>query len=218
MTESENLDKLIEEYSKKLMSSIPKEQIVKSSVNTKAETESQKEQKSLPMTENDEENTDTENTEADIVESENVPEEEPESFTPSAQESMPEEQLKTMQMNTTEPEPIPTDPENFSTFLARVFTGGGAFGVPGAKVVLYRGDVLHSFLTTDESGETKRIKLESYPEENSLEPLSDEQRLNYSADVFADGFTEKRGLLVSAVGGADIILTVELTPESEGIN
>ncbi len=188
---ADNLDKLIEEYSQKLMQSIPKEQIEKSSISTPSPTEIPEETK----TEEEDGATEKESLH------EGTPGTSPDGFSAD-----------------NETQPINTDPENFSTFLARVFTGGGAYAVPDAKIVLYKGDILQSFLTTDENGETKSIRIEAYPEENSLEPLSDEQRLNYSADVFADGFTEKKNLLVSAVGGADIILNVELTPESEGIN
>lgn len=114
--------------------------------------------------------------------------------------------------------PAEEDMENFATFKGRVFTGFGAFPVENAKVVLYKNDVLHAFLVTDKSGETPTIKIESFPEKNSLEPLSDEQRTDYSADVYADGFNEKKNLLVSAVGGSDVVLDVELTPESEVIS
>lgn len=114
--------------------------------------------------------------------------------------------------------PSEEDMESYALFKGRVFTGFGAFPVENAKVILYRNDVLYAFLTTDKSGETPTIKLESFPEGNSLEPLSDEQRTDYSADVYADGFTEKKNLLVSAVGGSEAVLDVELTPEGEVIS
>ena len=113
--------------------------------------------------------------------------------------------------------PDERDMENPAVFRARVFTGKGAYAVENAKVILYRNDVLHAFLVTDKNGETPEIKIEAYPQSNSLEPLSDEQRLDYRADVYAEGFERKENLLVSAVGGSDILLEVELTPESEGI-
>lgn len=114
--------------------------------------------------------------------------------------------------------PADEDMESFATFKGRVFTGFGAFPVENAKVVLYKNDVLYAFLVTDKSGETPTIKIESFPEKNSLEPLSDEQRTDYSADVYGEGFIEKKNLLVSAVGGSDVVLDVELTPESEVIS
>ena len=114
--------------------------------------------------------------------------------------------------------PDEEDMESFATFKGRVFTGFGAFPVENAKVVLYKNDVLYAFLVTDKSGETPTIKIESFPEKNSLEPLSDEQRTDYSADVYGEGFIEKKNLLVSAVGGSDVVLDVELTPESEVIS
>ena len=114
--------------------------------------------------------------------------------------------------------PAEEDMENFAYFRGRVFTGFGAFPIENAKVILYKNDVLYAFLVTDKNGETLRIKIEAFPEKNSLEPLSDEQRVDYSADVYADGFTEKKNLLVSAVGGSEVVLDVELTPESEAID
>lgn len=114
--------------------------------------------------------------------------------------------------------PAEDDMESFATFRGRVFTGFGAFPVENAKVILYKNDVLYAFLVTDKNGETLTIKLEAFPEKNSLEPLSDEQRTDYSADVYAEGFTEKKNLLVSAVGGSDVVLDVELVPESEVIS
>ena len=193
-----DLDKLIEEYSKKLMNSIPPEQLKKSSINTET-TEAVKEEQQT---------------------AESTAEESPTEDIPEKNEAVPaeEERVEEEKEEGTAIPDVDTDPENFSTFVARVFSGGGAYPVPEAKVVLYRGDTLEAFLTTDKSGETPQIKIASYPEKNSLEPLSDEQRLNYSADVFADGFTEKKNLLISAVGGADVVLNVELVPESEGIN
>ncbi len=193
-----DLDKLIEEYSKKLMDSIPEEQLKKSSINTEP-TEAVKEEQQ------------TAESPAEESPTEDIPEKN--EAVPAEEERVGEEKEE----GTAIPD-VDTDPENFSTFVARVFSGGGAYPVPEAKVVLYRGDTLEAFLTTDKSGETPQIKIASYPQKNSLEPLSDEQRLNYSADVFADGFTEKKNLLISAVGGADVVLNVELVPESEGIN
>ena len=113
--------------------------------------------------------------------------------------------------------PSEEDMTNYALFRGRVFTGFGAFPVEDAKVILYRNDVLYAFLTTDKSGETPTIRIEAFPEGNSLEPLSDEQRVDYSADVYADGFNEKKNLLVSAVGGSEVVLDVELTPESEAM-
>ena len=113
--------------------------------------------------------------------------------------------------------PSQEDMESFAYFRARVFTGGEAYPVEKAGVTLYKNDILYAFLVTDKNGETAKIKIESYPEKNSLEPLSDEQSIDYSADIFAGGFIAKENLLVSAVGGSDIVLEAELVPESEGI-
>ena len=110
------------------------------------------------------------------------------------------------------------NPENFALFTARVFSGNEAYAVPGAKISIYLDGKLHSFLITDENGATKQIKLESYPETNSFIPDSTEQTVDYSADIFAEGFVERKGLLVGAVGGSEILLSTELTPLSERID
>lgn len=131
-----------------------------------------------------------------------------------------EDEMQKVERREESPEEIPSeeDMENFALFKGRVFTGFGAFPIENAKVILYKGDILYAFLTTDKSGETPTIKIEAFPEKNSLEPLSDEQSTDYSADVYADGFLEKKNLLVSAVGGSDVVLEAELTPESEAIS
>ncbi len=110
------------------------------------------------------------------------------------------------------------NPENFAFFSANVFTGNQAYPVANAKISVYLDGKLYAFLITDENGKTKRIRLESYPELNSLIPENTKQSVNYSADIAADGFYEARKLLVSAVGGSDILLNAELTPLSERID
>ena len=109
-------------------------------------------------------------------------------------------------------------PENFALFTAKVYSGNQAYAVPGAKISIYLDGKLHAFLITDENGSTQQIKLEAYPKLNSFIPDSNEQTLDYSADIFAEGFIERKGLLVSAVGGSDILLNTELTPLSERID
>lgn len=110
------------------------------------------------------------------------------------------------------------NPENFALFTAKVYSGNQAYAVPNAKISIYLDGKLHAFLITDENGATKQIKLESYPKINSFIPESNEQTIDYSADIFAEGFAERKGLLVSAVGGSDILLNAELTPLSERID
>ena len=109
-------------------------------------------------------------------------------------------------------------PESYARFTARVFSGEGVYPVAGAKVMIYREGRLHTFLITDENGETPTVKIESAPAENALIPNSDDQQLDYLADIYADGFTPEKGLLVSAVGDSHILLTVQLTPLSERID
>lgn len=123
------------------------------------------------------------------------------------------------QENISQTEEIPlANPENFALFTARVFSGGEAFAVPDAKISIYLDGKLHAFLITDENGATKQIKLQSYPEINSFIPESTEQTLDYSADIYAEGFAERKNLLVSAVGGSKILLNAELIPLSERID
>ena len=110
------------------------------------------------------------------------------------------------------------NPENFALFTANVFTGNQAYPVPNAKISVYLNGKLHIFLITDENGKTKTVKLESFSKLNSFIPESTQQTLDYSADIQAEGFAEKQGLLVSAVGGSDILLSTELTPLSERID
>ena len=109
-------------------------------------------------------------------------------------------------------------PENFALLTAKVYSGSLAYAIPDAKISIYLDGKLHAFLITDENGTTKQIKLESYPKINSFIPESEEQTVDYSADIYAEGFAQKKALLVSAVGGSDILLTTELTPLSERID
>ena len=116
-------------------------------------------------------------------------------------------------------EEIPlSEPENFAFFSAKVFSGNQAYPVPNAKVSVYLDGKLHIFIITDESGETKKVKLQSFPSLNAFIPENTQQVLDYTADVYADGFITRKGLLVSAVGGSDILLNVEMTPISERID
>lgn len=103
-----------------------------------------------------------------------------------------------------------------ATFFTRVFTAEGAYPVEGAKVVVYRGDNVYAFLETDGEGRTKAVKLPAFPENNSLEEDNRYQSIEYFADVFARGFVTQKGLLVSSVGGSDIVLNVLMIPEEEG--
>lgn len=102
----------------------------------------------------------------------------------------------------------------YATFSARVFTGNNAYPVENAKVLVVKDDKLYTFLTTDRDGATKKVRLPAFPESNSLDPDSENQRVNYTGEVYATGFTPKKGLLISAVGGSDVVLDVQMTPMS----
>ena len=102
----------------------------------------------------------------------------------------------------------------YATFSARVFTGNNAYPIENAKVLVVKDDRLYTFLTTDRDGVTKKVRLPAFPESNSLDPDSENQRVNYTGEVYATGFTPKKGLLISAVGGSDVVLDVQMTPMS----
>ena len=103
---------------------------------------------------------------------------------------------------------------SYATFSARVFTGNNAYPIENAKVLVVKDSKLFTFLTTDRDGVTKKVRLPSFPEDNSLNPDSEMQRVNYTGEVYATGFTPKKGLLISAVGGSDVVLDVQMTPLS----
>ena len=77
-----------------------------------------------------------------------------------------------------------------------------------------KGSEIFSFLVTDENGNTPTVTLPAYPEKDSLSSET-AREVEYSADVYAEGFQEKKNLPVSASGGAEIVLNVELTPNEE---
>ncbi len=109
------------------------------------------------------------------------------------------------------------EPESFAFFTARVFTGNNAYPIENAKVLVIKDDKLFTFLATDSDGMTKRVRLPSYPEINSFEPESEEQYVEYTGEVYAEGFTPKKDLLISAVGGSEIVLDVQMTPVDERV-
>ncbi len=163
-------------------------------------------------------------TEETPVEEAPTPEEEPaEEAEPQAEEFSTPEEAPAPEEAPDNNETVPNDypkanPENYATFTARVFSGDEAFPIEGAKVMIYREKNLHTFLITNENGETATVKIESAPAENALIPNSENQEIDYTADVYADGFTPRKGLFVSAVGDSQILLTVQLTPLSERID
>lgn len=104
-----------------------------------------------------------------------------------------------------------------ATFSAAVFSGEGAYPVEGARIVVYRDDNIYAFLQSDENGRTKKVQLPAFDKENSLTPDNPESNIDYFADVFAEGFISQKGLLVSSVGGSEILLRVLLVPDEERI-
>lgn len=163
----------------------------------------------------------TENTAEDETPEENTESAPPEEDEEDYVENYPDTAVKPddEQENISPVSDLPlANPENFALFTAKVYSGSQAYAVPNAKISIYLDGKLHTFLITDENGSTKQIKLESYPAINNFIPDSEKQTIDYSADIFADGFIGRRGLLVSAVGGSDILLSTELTPLSERID
>ena len=115
-------------------------------------------------------------------------------------------------------EPTPATAENLlddkATFYASVRSGEGAFPIPGAKVMVKKDSEIISFLVTDENGNTDTVTLPAYPEKDSLSSET-AREAQYSADIYAEGFQEKKNLPVSATGGAEIVLNAELVPNEE---
>ena len=109
-----------------------------------------------------------------------------------------------------------TDLTDNASFFATVRSGGGAFPVPNAKIIIGRDDTVVSFLVTDENGETPKVFLPAYNEKDSLSNET-AKVVNYYADVYATGFQTKRNLPVIASGGAEIVLNIELTPDEERV-
>ncbi len=106
---------------------------------------------------------------------------------------------------------------SFASFSAVIFSGDGAYPVEGARVVIYRDDNIYAFLQSDENGRTKKVQLPAFDKANSLEPDNPESNIDYFADVFAEGFVSQKGLLVSSVGGSEILLRVLMIPEEERV-
>lgn len=109
------------------------------------------------------------------------------------------------------------DADSFASFSAVVFSAEGAYPVEGARIVVYRGDNIYAFVESDENGATKKVRLPAFAQENALEEDNPEQSIDYFADVFAEGFISQKGLLVSSVGGSEILLRVLMVPEEERI-
>lgn len=208
---SQNLDSLISKYCSDLMEM--KEKWSKWGIETEEPPAAQKEQEEKTIDEPISEDALLTENEVKNEASNTIEAESPE----KQAESEPVEAKTHEADNIISGAPL-ANPQSYATFSARVFSGEEAYPVENAKVMLYIGKTLHSFLITDENGETPTIKIESPPEKNSLVPNSEDQQLDYSADVFAEGFTTERGLLVSAVGGSEILLPVRLTPLSERVD
>ena len=149
----------------------------------------------------------------------NTNEESPETYDSSKPQDTAADPEASDKPNISPSEEIPlADPENFAYFSAKVFSGNRAYPVANAKVSVYLDGKLHIFLITDENGETKRVKLQSSPATNAFIPENTQQVLDYTAEIHAEGFATEKNLLVSAVGGSDILLTAEMTPLPERID
>lgn len=129
-----------------------------------------------------------------------------------------EENEQNSEAPSTPAEPSPSVSENLlddtAAFFASVRSGEGAFPIPGAKVIVKKDSEILSFLVTDENGNTDTITLPAYPEKDSLSSET-AREAQYSADIYAEGFQEKKNLPVSATGGAEIVLNAELVPNEE---
>lgn len=105
-----------------------------------------------------------------------------------------------------------------ASFVAQVFAADQAYPIQNAKVVIRENNSITAFLFTDSNGSTKRIELVAPPEKNSLNPDENVLKaIDYSADIYADGFIPKENQLIEAVGGTDVILKVNLVPQPERV-
>ncbi len=139
----------------------------------------------------------------------------PEPLTDTAEEANAPADEGPLQQTPLSEEITDEETENyFSFFTANVYSGNNVYPVKNAAVKIYRNGELIRFLTTDENGKTKTVTLPSYSKENSLDPESSRQSLDYYADISAEGFSPAEKLLVSAVGGAEIVLNTSLIPLS----
>lgn len=168
-----------------------------------------------------------ENEESSVVAASNSDEEENTKEPPETAEIQPSEAVVGDESASVDTEPAVKPPavafpegdaDSSATFTAVVFSGEGTYPVEGARVVVYRGDKIYAFLVTDNNGTTKKVKLPAFAKENSLEEENPEQSIEYFADVFAEGFISQKSLLVSSVGGSDILLRVLMVPEGEKVD
>ena len=114
--------------------------------------------------------------------------------------------------------PAPQSEDNFSYFKAAIYTADQAYPVQDAKIELSKDGELVAYLITDRDGQTKTIQIQSPPAGNSLDPYSTQQSIDYSADVYAEGFVTKKNVLVSAVGDSFAILNLNIIPVPERVS
>lgn len=190
MTPEENLDKLIKKYSLSLMQTYDKR-------NRDLREETEERDKAVETEAETELETDAVSVFAEERETAANDEANTETINGETHSSKEEEEMT-----------------GTASFFATVRTGGGAYPVENAKIIIGREDTVVSFLVTDENGDTPKVTLPAYPESDSLS-YETAKEVMYFADVYATGFQEKKNLPVSAVGGAEIVLNVELVPNEE---
>ena len=190
MTPEENLDKLIKKYSLSLMQTYDKR-------NRDLREETEERDKAVETEAETELETDAVSVFAEERETAANDEANTETINGETHSSKEEEEMT-----------------GTASFFATVRTGGGAYPVENAKIIIGREDTVVSFLVTDENGDTPKVTLPAYPESDSLS-YETAKEVMYYADVYATGFQEKKNLPVSAVGGAEIVLNVELVPNEE---
>ncbi len=100
-----------------------------------------------------------------------------------------------------------------------VTSGGGAYPVPGAIVLIKRGEdggrILYS-LRTDESGQTLTVPLAAKDEELSESPGNDMPYTVYSVEIIKDGYYKSLVNEVQAFDGVSATLPVNLVPLGYG--
>lgn len=111
--------------------------------------------------------------------------------------------------------------ESTGTLIIQTITGGGAYPVEGANVLIEGAndenrEVRFSVLT-DRNGKTPAISLPAPALSYSLTPDGDTVPYSlYNIDVYKDGFYRKKILSVSVFPGISAVLPVNLIPDIPG--
>ena len=110
--------------------------------------------------------------------------------------------------------PAPTQSRATGTLTVAVYTAGGALPVPDAHVTVRAAgqDGFFRTVTTDESGRTPTLILETPPVSGSLSPGGASPYAVYEITVERDGFYTNENRQVPLFAGVNAVQPVELLP------